>query len=69
MNEQKNKETTEKPGNQAETETSGEKNHTGGKQTENSSAVHIEPSEPQNQESETGSQTGDPGRTPGKAEG
>lgn len=30
---------------------------------------HVHPSEPKDERDETGNQAGDPGRTPGKAEG
>jgi hypothetical protein len=53
----------------SEQETGKEEKQSNGDGQKDSSAVHIEPSEPQNQISETGNQSGDPGRTPGKAEG
>lgn len=37
--------------------------------TADSEKPHIEPSEPKDAKSETDNESGDPGRTPGKAEG
>lgn len=36
---------------------------------EKDSTPHIQPSEPKDEKDKTGNQAGDPGRTPGKAEG